>query len=362
MKREGTSNVFTGPLNRTSGPRFDNYSRDVRYAAGRHRDGDVRRRQSRDVHLRDRRHRRPARRQPEQGDHALPLRRARRRRPVARDIGSRQCDRRGVNGGRSPARRLACPERACRPYDPETRAIECCTAHPRASGRRDRRGARATLTALPRAAHHGRGWCRRFPGEPAPERVLLGARAGWRLPGHLSAERCGPRPISTTDPFRDDDHASRHLTPVPCRCCALSAAATGAAAGPETCLTLRDNAAVAQCANQYVPGRAPVDGHDRPARPVPAMRRYATDDVLQAVPVPSRRAPVAESAESFTFARPASITGSSSTGWRSAASPASSCLGWSAGSGACVARRRSTAPIARRASRRTRTSARPASG
>ena len=79
----------------------------------------------------------------------------------------------------------------------------------------------------------------------------------------------------------------------------------GAAAGPENCLTLRENAAVAQCANQYDPGRAPILGREQPVvAPGPHYAAIRGDDVLQAVPVPSRTGPAAESAESFTFAGP----------------------------------------------------------
>ena len=78
------------------------------------------------------------------------------------------------------------------------------------------------------------------------------------------------------------------------------------AAGPETCLTLRDNSAVAHCANQYVPGRVPVYKRERPAA-VPDARYAAAgnEDVLQAVPVPSKRPPTsAEPEERLTLASP----------------------------------------------------------
>ena len=86
---------------------------------------------------------------------------------------------------------------------------------------------------------------------------------------------------------------------------ALSATTTGVAAGPENCLTLRDNAAVAQCANQYAPGREPTATHERPV--ASAATHYAAvraEDVLQSVPVPSQNGPGRESAESFSFIGP----------------------------------------------------------
>jgi len=83
-------------------------------------------------------------------------------------------------------------------------------------------------------------------------------------------------------------------------------AGPGAGAGPENCLTLRDNAAVAQCANQYAPGRLPMYGRDRPAAPAPGARYAAArpEDVLQAVPVPTQK-PAAQPADpSASFAGP----------------------------------------------------------
>ncbi len=86
---------------------------------------------------------------------------------------------------------------------------------------------------------------------------------------------------------------------------ALSATSTGLAASPENCLTLRENAAVAQCANQYAPGRAPINSRERPA--TPSVTRYAAvsaEDELQAVPIPSQNKSSSEPAEDFTFAGP----------------------------------------------------------
>jgi len=76
-------------------------------------------------------------------------------------------------------------------------------------------------------------------------------------------------------------------------------AGSGAAAGPENCLTLRENAAVAQCANQYAPARVPMYGHDRPAAAAPGPRYAAArpEDALQAVPVPTQK-PATQLAES----------------------------------------------------------------
>jgi hypothetical protein len=85
---------------------------------------------------------------------------------------------------------------------------------------------------------------------------------------------------------------------------ALSAAATGATAGPETCLTLRENSAVAQCANQYGPGRVADYNRDRPAAPNAHIAAARADDVLQTVPVPSKKGSSTEPAESFAFAGP----------------------------------------------------------
>ena len=87
----------------------------------------------------------------------------------------------------------------------------------------------------------------------------------------------------------------------------LALAGTGAGAGPENCLTLRDNAAVAQCANQYSPGgRAPAYGRDRAeATSGPRYAAARLEDVLQAVPVPTQKPPVAESPPpSASFAGP----------------------------------------------------------
>ena len=40
--------------------------------------------------------------------------------------------------------------------------------------------------------------------------------------------------------------------------CSVAACASVASGGPEECLTLRDNAAVANCANKYAPGTFPI--------------------------------------------------------------------------------------------------------
>lgn len=81
------------------------------------------------------------------------------------------------------------------------------------------------------------------------------------------------------------------------------AGSASAGAGPETCLTLRDNAAVAQCANQYGPSRVPTYARDRTAAPSPAPRYAAArpEDTLLAVPVPQRStvAPRAEPVSEF---------------------------------------------------------------
>ena len=47
-----------------------------------------------------------------------------------------------------------------------------------------------------------------------------------------------------------------------------------------------------------------VYNHDRPAAPDTRYAAVRTDDVLQAVPVPSQRGPVAQPEESFTFVGP----------------------------------------------------------
>lgn len=113
-----------------------------------------------------------------------------------------------------------------------------------------------------------------------------------------------PRPFRT--PTRQETVKTYPATSRWCLCfLVLSATSTGIAAGPETCLTLRENAAVAQCANQYAPGRSPINTRERPA--APSGTRYAAaraEDVLQAVPVPSQNAPSSGPAEDFTFVGP----------------------------------------------------------
>jgi hypothetical protein len=86
----------------------------------------------------------------------------------------------------------------------------------------------------------------------------------------------------------------------------LALAAPGVGAGPENCLTLRDNVAVAQCANQYAPSRMPTYGHERTAAAATATRYAAArpEDALQAVPVPTQK-PASQPAEpSPSFAAP----------------------------------------------------------
>ncbi len=86
----------------------------------------------------------------------------------------------------------------------------------------------------------------------------------------------------------------------------LALAAPGVGAGPENCLTLRDNVAVAQCANQYAPGRVPMYGRERTAAAAPAPRYAAArpEDALQTVPVPTQK-PASQPAEpSPAFAAP----------------------------------------------------------
>jgi hypothetical protein len=87
----------------------------------------------------------------------------------------------------------------------------------------------------------------------------------------------------------------------------LLALAGPVAAGPETCLTLRDNAAVAQCANHYGPAQLPTYPRERTPT-ASAGTRYAAarpEDVLQAVPVPTQKSAVAPSVEPKpTFANP----------------------------------------------------------
>ena len=86
----------------------------------------------------------------------------------------------------------------------------------------------------------------------------------------------------------------------------LALAGPGAGAGPENCLTLRDNGAVAQCANQYAPGRLPVYGRDRPAAADPGAHYAAArpEDALQAVPVPTQKSAIQPAEPSPSFAGP----------------------------------------------------------
>lgn len=117
--------------------------------------------------------------------------------------------------------------------------------------------------------------------------------------------RAGPRPLRR----RTHPETAIILPAIPRWCLAILAlsATAGLAAGPETCLTLRDNSAVAQCANQYAPGpgRGPVYTHERPAAPPNARFAAArSEDVLQAVPVPQKSPPSTEPAESLTIAGP----------------------------------------------------------
>jgi hypothetical protein len=86
----------------------------------------------------------------------------------------------------------------------------------------------------------------------------------------------------------------------------LALASPGAAAGPENCLTLRENAAVAQCANQYAPAHAPTYGRDRPAAATPGPRYAAArpEDALQAVPVPTQKPAALPAEPSSVFAGP----------------------------------------------------------
>ncbi len=115
--------------------------------------------------------------------------------------------------------------------------------------------------------------------------------------------RAGPRSFTN----RIHPETAIILPAIPRWCLAILAlsATAGLAAGPETCLTLRDNSAVAQCANQYSPGRVPVYTRERPAASPDARFAAArTEDVLQAVPVPQKSPPSTEPAQSFTFASP----------------------------------------------------------
>lgn len=88
--------------------------------------------------------------------------------------------------------------------------------------------------------------------------------------------------------------------------CSLAASAGIAGAGPEECLTLRDNVSVAGCANKYAPGTG------APAAPAPRTPPQTTRQPIQAaeqwllfpVPAPGSRAaaPRPEPQENF-FAR-----------------------------------------------------------
>ena len=72
-------------------------------------------------------------------------------------------------------------------------------------------------------------------------------------------------------------------------------------AGPEECLTLRDNMAVAGCADKYAPGTSATAGQSarRPARPEPHPIQVAEQSLLFPVPSSSSRsaAPKPESPE-----------------------------------------------------------------
>ena len=80
--------------------------------------------------------------------------------------------------------------------------------------------------------------------------------------------------------------------------CSVAACASVASAGPEECLTLRDNAAVATCANKYAPGTFPIDASSSrnkgriEHRPILAAERWLLFPIPSATAQPGTRARV----------------------------------------------------------------------
>ncbi len=77
--------------------------------------------------------------------------------------------------------------------------------------------------------------------------------------------------------------------------CSVAACATVASAGPEECLTLRDNPAVATCANKYAPGTFPLVNTSPRHPPRIEHQPVQTDERWMVYPVPTTSArPVAQ--------------------------------------------------------------------